>query len=235
MTLIIFDVDGTLVHTTDRQDSRSYALTYERLYGKPFPTIDWRYYPHVTDTAIFQAVVGDHFRRRPEEAEISIFQEHYISCMKEKREQYPADYREVPGAKRAVAYLQEAGFAFGVATGGWVRPAKVKLQHVGIPAEEFLISGADGKTTREDIIEELLANARHRFGSFEKIVYVGDEIWDVHTTRNLRLGFIGIRRRNDPETLLEAGAKTVLTDYLDFPRFLQAVREAEVPGGGKGY
>ncbi|MBK8490343.1 MAG: hypothetical protein IPL49_05395 [Saprospirales bacterium] len=73
-TLILFDVDGTLLHS-EKNDSQSFAETYEELYGRPFPTIDWLQYPHVTDTTILQSVVGDHFERDCRWEEIEIFQQ----------------------------------------------------------------------------------------------------------------------------------------------------------------
>jgi len=51
MILIIFDVDGTLVFS-EKLDSRCFAATYQEVYRIPFPTIDWRKYPHVSDTTI---------------------------------------------------------------------------------------------------------------------------------------------------------------------------------------
>ncbi len=230
MTLLIFDVDGTLVQCNDYADSRCFAATYEQLYGKRFPTIDWRRYPHVTDTTIFNTVIQQHFDREATPEEMWHFEAIYLQQLQQNRQLRPVDYYEIPGAtalfKRLMADEQ---YVLAVATGGWQRPAHIKLQHVGIPSHAMLVSGADGKTTREAIIEEVLHLAHQRHGSFRKIVYVGDAIWDVLTTRNLRMDFVGIRRHNDPDALIKLGATQVLPNFLDQHAFLQAIATAIPP------
>ncbi|MEZ4935868.1 MAG: hypothetical protein R2788_27500, partial [Saprospiraceae bacterium] len=57
----------------------------------------------------------------------------------------------------------------------------------------------------------------------------GDAIWDVQTTSNLSLNFIGIRREGDVEVLLQAGATTVLQDFSDHDQFMKAVYTATPP------
>ena len=230
MTLIIFDVDGTLVQSIDKADSRCFAATYESLYQKPFPTIDWRRYPHVTDTTIFQTVIQEHFDRNATSEEMKIFEAIYIQQLKQNRVEKPSHFFEIPGASALVnRLLKEEQYLPVIATGGWQNPAHVKLQHIQIPSETMLISGADDKTTREAIIGEVLDLAYAMHQDFQKIVYIGDEIWDVVTTRNLQMDFLGIRRNNDAEMLTQIGAKQVLPHFLDQELFLQAVSEATPP------
>lgn len=229
MTLIIFDIDGTLVYS-NKIDSECFAATYERIYNRPFPGIDWHRYPHVTDTTIFKTVIRQHFNRDVEMGEIAGFREQFVSLLLQKRSTDPGEFREVAGAKDAILrLLEDRRFVVGVATGGWHSPAKIKLRHVGIPSEEMIFRGADGKTTRESIIEEVIEKARERHSAFRKIVYIGDALWDVVTTRAMQLDFVGIRRKNDLEVLKRAGATQVLENYLDFEGFLGAVAAAGPP------
>jgi phosphoglycolate phosphatase-like HAD superfamily hydrolase len=230
MVLVIFDVDGTLVYS-DKKDSLTFAQAYEDLYGHPFPSIDWRNYPHVTDTVIFDTVLQQHFGRRAEAGEVERFQAHYIGLLRDKRHHSPEDYQAIPGARQAVGQLAEQeGYLVGVATGGWRQPAEVKLEHVGIRIAPRLFSGADGKAEREAILEEVIARARESHGSaLRKIVYVGDAEWDVRTTRNLQLAFIGLRRLGDCEMLHREGARHVIQDFTDFDRFRQLLEEACPP------
>lgn len=228
-TLVIFDVDGTLVYS-DRVDSRCFAETYEAIYRRPFPTIDWSHYPHVTDTTIFDAVLREHFERGAEEDEVHSFQEAFVRTIATRRRTHPHEFKQVPGAREIMEYLlSHDEYTIGVATGGWERPARLKLAHFGMPSAEIPFSGADGKWTREDIIGDALEQAARMYGAFRKIVYIGDALWDVQTTRGLGMDFVGIRWRNDREVLRRAGARHVVQNYMDRAGFLRAVAEAGPP------
>jgi phosphoglycolate phosphatase-like HAD superfamily hydrolase len=229
MVLVIFDVDGTLVYS-NRVDSQCFADTYESIYKQPFPSIDWTRYPHVTDTSIFSAVIEEQFQRQVEQEEIDHFTDNFVEALRRKRITEPESFRIVPGARAAVERLLATdGYTVGIATGGWKRPAQLKLRHVGIPQEELFFSGADGKITRESIIEEVISGVEEASIAYERVVYIGDAIWDVQTTRNLQMDFVGIRRKKDISFLKAAGATEVITDYLDFDYFLGAIHRSTPP------
>ncbi len=229
-TLLLFDVDGTLVQSVNRADSLCFAAAYEHIYDKPFPSIDWHGYPHVTDTTIFQTVIGQHFSRTASSQEIMHFENHYIERLKQERLQKPTDFFEIPGARALInRLLREEEFLPVIATGGWIRPAHVKLQHIGIPSDQMIACGADGKVTREAIIQETLDLVYRHSDGFQKIVYVGDAAWDVITTRKLGMDFVGIRSDNDLDALAALGATQVLPHFLEQDVFLEAVIRARPP------
>lgn len=229
MTLLLFDIDGTLVYS-DKRDSRHFAATYQEIYGFPFPTIDWEKYPHVTDTTIFNTVIEQHFQRPVLPGEIDFFQRRFVEVIKHDRQLNATAFREVPAARLTLEQLaQDERYVVGIATGGWLAPAYVKLQHVGIDCSTLLISAADGNLTREAILQEVVQRAVQRYTAFQRIVYVGDAIWDIHTTRNLGINFVGIRYRGDVEVLEQVGASHVLQDYQSYDAFLEAVEQATPP------
>jgi len=228
-TLVIFDIDGTLLYS-NKIDSQCFAEVYQRRYRQPFPTIDWTYFPHVVDTTIFATVIREQFGREPEEAEVIAFQEEFVELLEVKRQLNPDDFREVPNAKSCIEQLlTNEQYRVGIATGGWQRPAMVKLRHVGIPTAPLLISCADGKVSREEILQEVIDQAAAEQEEINRVVYIGDAIWDVQTTRNMQLPFIGLRREGDHHHLLDAGAHAVISDYSDYRRFLQLIAEVETP------
>ena len=228
-TLVIFDVDGTLVYS-NKIDSQCFAQAYKEIYDCPFPSIDWTKYPHVTDHTIFKTVIRQHFGRDATEAEMTEFQQHYIGLLEHFRVVRPEEFQEVPNAKLTIDNLRnDDRFVVGIATGGWQRPAHVKLNHVKIPAHELFLSGADGKETREEIIQQVIGAVQVQHAVISRVVYVGDAIWDVHTTRKLNMNFIGIRRTGDLEILEREGTKIVLQDFSNYERFVEAVFEAAPP------
>jgi len=229
MTLVIFDVDGTLVYS-NKIDSRCFAETYEQIYGLPFPTIDWTKYPHVTDDTIFKTVIRDHFGRSTTAEEMAVFKEAFTKRIEQQRLLTPEEFKIVPGAKRTIEQLLELpNYAVGIATGGWKKPAILKLNFVKIPTTPLLISGADGKETREQIIEEVLQQAAAIPLDYKRIVYVGDAIWDVKTTRNMQIPLIGLRWKGDKEFLYQHGVQHVLTDFLDFETVIDYIENAQPP------
>ena len=223
-TFLLFDIDGTLLHS-DRTDSRCFASSYEATFGKPFPTIDWTKYPHVTDHVIFRTAHTNQFGREASVDERRAFETHYVAQLREKRTATPATFREVPGAAALWRRLQtDDRYVTGIATGGWRRPAGIKLAHVGIGAEPPYAAYADGMETRRDILQTAIDLVR-RAHAIDRVVYVGDAVWDVQTCREMRLPFVGIRHRGDHEVLRASGARTVLTDYRDADAFLRTVEQ----------
>ncbi len=230
MELIIFDVDGTLVYS-DRRDSRCFAQTFEQLYSRPFPSLDWSKFPHVTDTIILDTVLQQYFQRSAAPAEVAVFQKQYMERLREQRRRSPHLFCEVPGAGRAIAALEaEEERLIGVGTGGWQQPAFLKLGHVGIKINEHLFTGADGKVEREAILQQTIDRAEEiNGGPISRVIYIGDAIWDVATTANMQIDFVGVRRRGDVELLQQAGAKEVIVDYRDQQRFAKALQGAQPP------
>lgn len=229
MTLIIFDIDGTLLFS-NYVDSQCFADTYGEIYGKKFPTIDWSAYPHVTDHVIFNSVIQTHFGRQAAAEEIQVFQNHFVRKIEARRVSDPHEFLEVPNARRFIErLLSDDRFAVGIGTGGWLAPAKVKLKHVGIPSEKLFLSAADNQPTRVHIVDEAIRLAEKKHGKFERIVYVGDAVWDVETTREMDIPFIGIRRNGDAEALTSVGAEVVFPDYRKEECFLEAIFSAKPP------
>jgi len=89
-------------------------------------------------------------------------------------------------------------------------------------------SYADNKISREDILMESLTNAKKAHPKLRP-VYLGDAIWDVQTTRNLQMDFVGVRWRGDHKALENQGATQVIPDYLNVQGFLQIVDQATPP------
>jgi len=227
--LIMFDVDGTLVHS-DRRDSSCFAETYEHIYGVSFPTLDWRHFPHVTDHVIFGTCIQQHFQREYTAEEAQDFQQHYMELLRERRRCEPEVFCEVPGARRMIESLQERDdVVLSVATGGWRDPAHIKLNHIGIRADELPMVGGDYKETRDEILQEAITATGREAQDFSRIIYLGDAVWDVTTTHRLGFDFIGIRHRGDVEVLLNSGSQKVIQDYRNHEQFWQAIEEARPP------
>ncbi len=226
-TLVIFDIDGTLLHS-NKIDSLIFKQVFEATFGFEMQSIDWRDYPHCTDTSILGALFDREGVARPSSMRMEAFKDEYVRQLEQGRLAQPADFMEVVGASDTVRRLMaDDRFEVGIATGGFRKPAHVKLRHIGVNHEPLHDAYADGNESREDILNEAIAKTKHL--PINRMVYIGDAIWDVQTTRNMNIPLIGIRIKGDTETLTNAGAKDVITDYSDYKGFLELVERAVVP------
>jgi len=229
-TLLLFDIDGTLVYS-ERRDSQCFAKAYENIYQRTFPSLDWRDFPHVTDHIIFGSCIERHFNRVYTREEEETFRTLYMELLRQERERDPAAFREVPGAGAFWRKLEEhPEYEVAIATGGWCAPAQIKLTHVGIDPSELIISGGDLRETRDDILQAAIDTATVRAGhSFDRIVYIGDAEWDARTTARMGLDFVGVRHRGDYEVLEQFGARSIIRDYQQPDHFWEAVERASPP------
>src|SRR5262245_1993947 len=90
---------------------------------------------------------------------------------------------------------------------------------------------AEDGVARESIVGAAISRARdhYRRENFDRIVSVGDGVWDVNTAARLGLAFIGVGAGGRAETLRDAGAKHVIPDFEDVDRFFECLEEAEAP------
>jgi len=74
-------------------------------------------------------------------------------------------------------------------------------------------------------------NAQQTYGQsrFERIVSVGDGIWDVQAATNLGIPFVGVGKGEREHSLRQAGATHVLESYSDYRQLINCLEEAEVP------
>lgn len=224
-TFYLFDIDGTLLYS-EKRDSQCFADSYASIFGRPFPTIDWTRFPEVTDHVIFRTAFHDHFQRYPTEVEREAFEEHYLAALTQVRSQDGGAFREVPGAVRYWQKLENDPAAIvGIATGGWQKPAAIKLAHVGLPPTPPYAGFANNKFSRVDILQAAIDLASNDH-PIDRIVYFGDAIWDLTTTRKMNIPFVGIRHKGDHAKLTEHGHRFVLTDYEDHEAVERLVKNA---------
>ncbi|MEM7105018.1 MAG: HAD hydrolase-like protein [Bacteroidota bacterium] len=228
-TLVIFDIDGTLLFS-NKEDSRIFARAFRKEFGFEAHSIDWHEFPHVTDTTILEVMFKKQGVPFPSVERLEEFKDYYVEMLLHRRVQNPENFLQVEGAQAAVhSLVADDRYLVGIATGGFRKPAFVKLDHVGINTESLFMSFADGNHTREQIIEGVFRQVETQGEAVSRSVYIGDAIWDVRTTRNMDLPFIGIQKPGKHDMLYRAGAKHVISDYKDYQGFLNLIENATPP------
>jgi phosphoglycolate phosphatase-like HAD superfamily hydrolase len=230
LTLILFDIDGTLTATGD-SDARCYKTAFERTFEIPLPTTDWHHYRHVTDTGIIHEVTE---KARGECAgldEISRFEQMFVEDLKADYARDPRGFAEIPGAAAMLRHVTEnTAHHVALATGGMRASATYKLSCIGVDATKMVGAYANDDISRGGIalraLERAVGNAN---AESVDCVYVGDGVWDLRNARTLGFRFVGITHEYSEERLRGAGASHCVTDYTDLDAFMDAIENARIP------
>ena len=232
MTLILFDIDGTLTATSG-VDEKCYAAAFEKTFGLLLPTTDWSVYEHCTDFAIAREVVVSSRGAPPSAEECEAFERAFVVELEKEYAVNPGGFNEVPGAKAILEAIDaRSDMRAAIATGGMRSSACYKLSRIGVDAASMPAGFANDAESREDIARCAASRADgHRQGGDRALdlVYVGDGPWDVKTSAAMNMRFIGIAGGASADRLRALGATVFLEDYSDQEAFWQAVRSASAP------
>ncbi|MFT4684259.1 HAD family hydrolase [Patiriisocius sp. Uisw_047] len=208
--LIVFDIDGTLTDSVKQHQKAFTEMLYE--VGAAEINSEFKTFKHHTDTFIAKEIYENTNQIPFSEAKIIEFEQgltEKISC---------SIINEIRGAKKLIELLEnETDFGVCFATGSLRRPAKFKLKSIGISFDEKQLVASDKIHEREKIVATAIDNASEYYNveKFERIISLGDGLWDLITARNLGLEFIGVGLKNK-KVLIENGAETVYKNLTEF-------------------
>ncbi len=209
-TLIVFDIDGTLTDTVLLHKS-AFVQALTQLGVKEIDT-NFNAYKHHTDyhiaKTIYEKDTGLSFDSKQE----TIFEDFLFNIIHE------GSFSEINGAQQMIAALEadtDTGICY--ATGSLLRPAVCKLQRTGINCMPLQIAASNGVETRENIVQAAIQQAKafYEQDHFDRIISIGDGLWDLLTARNLGLEFIGIGTLHQ-QLLAEHGATLHFRDWQGF-------------------
>lgn len=210
MIAIIFDIDGTLVQSSEfdkgfARDTVTDVLGLMQIRPN-------RDYEHVTDSGILAQIMKDNQIIDPSASDkirtqfgyrIQTYLENGGRC------------DPVEGGLKLLRFLEiNHNIKIGFATGGWGHTAKLKLKYAGYEISGKPFASCDDSYKREEIMTGCLS----QMGTdFETIVYVGDGEWDQKATHYLDWHFIGI----GPD--LESKCDHWLNDFSDLDSFFELI------------
>ena len=231
MRLAIFDIDGTLTETNS-VDEVCFVQAFADAHAIKDVSTDWGAYTHTTDSWITREILRERLGRQPDEAELEKFRSRFVSLLEARRAQDAGHFAEVAGASTALERLgREPGWAVAVASGCWRESGLMKLRAAGVETRGAPAAFAEDGMSREEILRAALSKARQFYGGdgFEKVVSLGDGLWDLRTARNLGVAFVGVGGGEGAEALRRAGASHCIEDFTDYGRLLRCLNESEVP------
>lgn len=206
-TLFVFDIDGTLTDTAGLHQQA--FVTALRQMGVREINTDFHAYKHHTDTYIARTIYEQDRQSAFGEAELAMFGELLLAGIS------AGPVREIKGAVQMLEALdRESSAGICYATGSLYQPAVYKLQQTGIPFDPAQLAASNALEERESIVRSAIEKAKLYYAqpAFERIISVGDGLWDLQTARNLGLEFIGIGAKH-PEALIAGGAAAYREDW----------------------
>jgi phosphoglycolate phosphatase-like HAD superfamily hydrolase len=208
--LIVFDIDGTLVDSVV-QHQQAFRDTLIEL-GVQEINKSFGSFKHHTDSFISKEIYESNTGEPFIESIFEAFEKGLTQKISKEK------FKEIRGAKRLIEEL-EANTDFGVcyATGSLRKPAVHKLISIGVSFDNQQLVTSDAIYDRETIVEQAIKDAKEFYGvkSFDRIISVGDGLWDLSTAINLGLEFIGVGLVNQ-KVLKANGANIILDDLTRF-------------------
>ena len=229
-SLAIFDIDGTLTNTTNVDDACYRAAVAETI-GIPLGAIDWTGSPHHSDRGIFDWLHERLGRPLPSDIQVAAARHRLTERLTTAKNDSPEQFTAVEGAPRVFDHLTANGWDVSIATGCWLPSAMIKLAAGAIDVRDIPIACSDDAAARVDIVAISRQRAEAFYGrQFDRVVSIGDGIWDVEAAFALELPFIGVGHGDQETRLRRAGATTLIEDYADLASFTRSLEEARVPG-----
>jgi beta-phosphoglucomutase-like phosphatase (HAD superfamily) len=228
VNLAIFDIDGTLTESV-AVDEVCFVQVFRDVLGIEGISTNWLDYQFQTDSGLALEICRQHLGRDPDSAEINSLQSRFAELLCAAVEEAGRPIRQIPGAAPFLYWLRaHARWHVAIATGGWAVSALFKLASAGLLVDALPWASADDALDRVDILRMAIQRAGKHYGqdAFEKVVYIGDGVWDVPAAKALGIGFLGLAPGNKAGRLLEEGASCVLPDFSDPVRvseFLEGV------------
>jgi phosphoglycolate phosphatase len=214
-SLILFDIDGTLVDC-GKAAGKCFSAAFQEAFGVACPIFAAEEVSGLTDAAILMEVV-----RRLDlapfdfEARRTLAFETYARNLARELKLSPA--RALPGADRVVERVRSIpGCVTGLLTGSTEATARLKLEAAGIGFDQF-VCGAYSEDG--ELREALPPVARRRFAELygrepRTTILIGDTPRDVQAAIATGCEFIGVTTGPyDRDALKRAGARVILKDF----------------------
>lgn len=187
MHAVIFDIDGTLLHSAAVDDAL-YRQAVREVLGDVQLRPTLHDYEYVTDTGILLSILDDNG--------VSVGQDHVDAVRNrfvELLETHIAahgPFEEIPGAGELLRTLGASPtHAVAMATGGWRQSAELKLRSAGIGYAGIPLVTSNDHHERTAIMETALQQLGDDFAS---VSYYGDGPWDRAACADLGWQFVAV-------------------------------------------
>jgi phosphoglycolate phosphatase-like HAD superfamily hydrolase len=202
--LAIFDVDGTLVRSVS-VDADCYVRALGETCGIGDVDSRWVAASELSDSGITNHLFRERLGRAPRPGEVEKLRRRFSELLGE------ASCPEIPGARRFLRRLPDAGWSVAIATGGWRDCALGKLSRAGIEIAGLPAAFAGDGDAKRPIVQEALRRAG---GPFQGVTFFGDGPGDLAAASALGIAFVAVGDRVQ-------GSVPRISDYGDGAALLE--------------
>lgn len=229
MNLAVFDVDGTLLDNLAGEDACFAQALREQLALEDLDT-NWASYQHVSDDGIATEAYARAHARALTASQRNSAIDRFVALLHSTHAS-SAPLVAMRGAHALLDTLRARGWAVALATGAWRRAAEYKLAAAGLDIVGIPLATSEDGPARVAIVSCAMSRARQQFGvrAFERVIVIGDGVWDVYAAHELQLPFLGVGGGPSVDRLRKAGASHIIADYNDLDDTLRVFDLVQVP------
>ena len=187
MRAVLFDIDGTLLHSAAVDDAL-YREAVRVVLGDVRLRPSLHEYDFVTDTGVLRQILADNAIAENART-IDEIRAVFVDLLQSHVNEF-GPFTEIPGAREMLRALRtSAGCAVAMATGGWRQSAELKLSSAGIHYDDIPLATSNDHHERTTIMEIALERLG---GRFESVTYFGDGPWDREACAQLGWEFVAV-------------------------------------------
>jgi len=227
-TLVLFDIDGTIL-LTGGAGRRAITAALAKEVGDRAPFEGVRFDGKTDPQIVVELLQAAGHPGAADPAFVTALCGRYVGLLEDELRHPRTTTTLVPGVADLLEALEaETGVVLGLLTGNVARGAALKLAAAGIAPDRFRV-GAYGSDSahRPDLPAIAARRAVPHFGREPRgreVVIIGDTPADVTCGRAIAARAIGVATGAYPvETLAEAGAYATFPDLRDTTRVLEAI------------
>jgi len=184
-TLVIFDIDGTLLHSTGAHHG---ALTRALHDFELDPHVKpWADYRHYTDSGVLDELLQDHHGVGASAEQLQRLDQlmaHYYETLS-----LAEPVLEVAGARALLAAVMAAPhMSVAFASGSMGGAVRLKLASLGLDSHRLNVRNGSHALSRADIVQGVMLGSEGT-----RRVILGDGRWDEMTARALEIPFIAVQ------------------------------------------
>jgi phosphoglycolate phosphatase-like HAD superfamily hydrolase len=187
MDAVIFDIDGTLLHSIEIDETLFRQAISSAIDGVEIRPL-FSDYEHVTDAGIVSQIMREN-SVTDATFTVETIKRRFLRMLSEHVATNGA-FPAFPGARNYLQkFVESDDHAVGIATGCWRDSAVLKLNSAGLGDFKVPIATADDAMARIDIMQFALSQMP---GRFDSITYYGDGEWDRQATATLGWNFVPV-------------------------------------------